>query len=269
MGPEPYGLAVREGAWSRPVMSYVTTSAVPTLHQQVRFQGICIARRAAAALSMEYPHVCAREPPPAMHMFVFFGPIIVRLAMQTELLNGRSQYVITGGTGGLGLLFAGWMTQGGGRHFTLLGRSGRAANMAEMAHLLSGDAEVCKSGLRSFSLFRKSPHELKLLGSWKQHIIAAAVDGDGGIGGCIQGHVSFLVSWAHSGWSFVCADLHRAGGPNDRTGGGRGSGGDRRQRRPPGGRHPRRWRTGGIFFKHADSACVEVRTVRRPASYPM
>ncbi len=65
---------------------------------------------------------------------------------------------------------------------------------------------------------------------------------------CIQGHVSFLVSWAHSGWSFVCADLHRAGGPDDRTGGGRGSGGDCRQRRPPGGRHPRRWRTGGNLF---------------------
>ncbi len=50
VGPEPYGLAVREGAWSRPVMSYVTTSAVPTLHQQVRFQGICIARRATPLL---------------------------------------------------------------------------------------------------------------------------------------------------------------------------------------------------------------------------
>jgi hypothetical protein len=36
VGPEPYGLAVRGGAWSRPVMSYASAnSAAPTLHEQV------------------------------------------------------------------------------------------------------------------------------------------------------------------------------------------------------------------------------------------
>lgn len=62
--------------------------------------------------------------------------------MQAEVLDGAAEYVITGGTGGLGLLFAAWMEQGGARHVTLLGRSGRGANPAEMAHLLRGSSQV-------------------------------------------------------------------------------------------------------------------------------
>jgi KR domain len=62
--------------------------------------------------------------------------------VQAELLDARSAYVITGGTGGLGLLFAAWLSGGGARHVALWGRSGRAAGGAEMNHLLCGHAQV-------------------------------------------------------------------------------------------------------------------------------
>ena len=51
-------------------------------------------------------------------------------------------YVITGGSGGLGLLFAGWMVQCGARCVVLLGRSGRVAAAADLHALAAGPARV-------------------------------------------------------------------------------------------------------------------------------
>lgn len=62
--------------------------------------------------------------------------------MQAELLGARSVYTITGGTGGLGLLFAAWLAGGGARHVALWGRSGRAADGAQMDHLLRGPTQA-------------------------------------------------------------------------------------------------------------------------------
>lgn len=58
------------------------------------------------------------------------------------MLGSRCSYSITGGTGGLGLLFAAWMSQGGARDIVLLGRSGRGANPAEIQHLLQGGSQA-------------------------------------------------------------------------------------------------------------------------------
>jgi phthiocerol/phenolphthiocerol synthesis type-I polyketide synthase B len=69
--------------------------------------------------------------------------------MQAELLDARSAHVITGGTGGLGLLFAAWLAGGGARHIELWGRSGRAAADAQLGHLLRGTAQVPASRLGS------------------------------------------------------------------------------------------------------------------------
>jgi NAD(P)-dependent dehydrogenase (short-subunit alcohol dehydrogenase family) len=50
--------------------------------------------------------------------------------------------MITGGSGGLGLLFAGWMVQSGARCVILLGRSGRVAAAADLMCLAAGPAQV-------------------------------------------------------------------------------------------------------------------------------
>ena len=66
----------------------------------------------------------------------------VTYIVQSELLDARAAYAITGGTGGLGLLFAAWLAAGGARHIALWGRSGRATAGAQMEHLLHGPAQA-------------------------------------------------------------------------------------------------------------------------------
>jgi len=62
--------------------------------------------------------------------------------MQGLALDPTAAYVITGGSGGLGLLFAGWMVQSGARCVVLLGRSGRVAAAADLHALAAGLARV-------------------------------------------------------------------------------------------------------------------------------
>ncbi len=62
--------------------------------------------------------------------------------MQGPTLDPKAAYVITGGSGGLGLLFAGWMVQSGARCVVLLGRSGRVAAAADLQSLAAGQARV-------------------------------------------------------------------------------------------------------------------------------
>ncbi len=57
-------------------------------------------------------------------------------------LDPTAAYMITGGSGGLGLLFAGWMVQSGARCVILLGRSGRVAAAADLMCLAAGPAQV-------------------------------------------------------------------------------------------------------------------------------
>ena len=59
--------------------------------------------------------------------------------MQAMVLDFRAAYVITGGSGGLGLLFASWM---GARCVILLGRSGRVASPHVLAPLAASDAQI-------------------------------------------------------------------------------------------------------------------------------
>lgn len=66
----------------------------------------------------------------------------VECAVQSELLGARAAHAITGGTGGLGLLFAAWLAAGGARHIALWGRSGRATADVQMEHLLRGPAQA-------------------------------------------------------------------------------------------------------------------------------
>ena len=57
-------------------------------------------------------------------------------------LDPTAVYAITGGSGGLGLLFAGWMVQSGARYVILLGRSGRVAAAADLMPLAAGPAQI-------------------------------------------------------------------------------------------------------------------------------
>ena len=59
-----------------------------------------------------------------------------------QVLNGKLSYVITGGTGGLGLLFASWMVHSGTQNVILLGRSGRLAKAADLQFLACSDAQI-------------------------------------------------------------------------------------------------------------------------------
>lgn len=58
------------------------------------------------------------------------------------VLDNKAAYVITGGSGGLGLLFASWMVQSGAHCVILLGRSGRVAAAADLLPLACSSAQV-------------------------------------------------------------------------------------------------------------------------------
>ena len=83
-------------------------------------------------------HYCRMQ----LHLLYDSRRLLAACCMQAELLDARSAYVITGGTGGLGLLFAAWLAGGGAQHIALWGRSGRAAADAQLGHLLRGPAQV-------------------------------------------------------------------------------------------------------------------------------
>lgn len=59
-----------------------------------------------------------------------------------QALDATATYVITGGSGGLGLLFASWMVQSGAQCVILLGRSGRVAAAADLLPLAHSSAQV-------------------------------------------------------------------------------------------------------------------------------
>lgn len=58
------------------------------------------------------------------------------------MLDDAGIYMITGGTGGLGLLFASWMVQSGAQCILLLGRSGQVASSADLLPLSRSGAHI-------------------------------------------------------------------------------------------------------------------------------
>lgn len=58
-------------------------------------------------------------------------------------MDPNAAYVITGGSGGLGLLFASWMVHSGAQCIILLGRSGQLASAADLQLFASSEAQIC------------------------------------------------------------------------------------------------------------------------------
>ncbi|GCE30404.1 polyketide synthase [Dictyobacter alpinus] len=70
----------------------------------------------------------------------------VYTALDADLFNAQSSYLITGGLGGLGLTIVQWMVEQGARHFVLVGRSAPSANAATLlAALKAQDVDILVS----------------------------------------------------------------------------------------------------------------------------
>lgn len=66
-----------------------------------------------------------------------------RVVLQAgQTTQAHLHYAITGGSGGLGLLFASWLQQAGAQSLLLLGRSGRAAAPTDLANLAGGGCQT-------------------------------------------------------------------------------------------------------------------------------